>query len=123
MLETIGHFIQFDFDCSTAMAKSIKLFQPLENVYQSLGIQTAQPRLYDRISVKCYLLLMSLAVISNLSVAYFLFASKSVAERGDAFYIGTSQYSNIFYIITYIGEAPKIRHLIRQFEAFFEKSK
>lgn len=106
------------------MAKSVKLFQQVEKVFQSLGIRTAQPKLYDRISVKCYILLMSLSIISNSSMVYLLFAAKStVADRGDAFYIGTSQYSNIFYIITYIREAPKLRHLIGKFEIFFEESK
>lgn len=122
MLGTIAHCVQFDFDCSSVMAKSIKLFQQLENVYQSLGIRTSQPKFGDRVSFKCYLFLTSLAIISTFSVVYFLFAAKSVAERGDAFYIGTSQQSNIFYIITYIRGAPQIRHLIGKFEIFFAES-
>lgn len=123
MFETIHNFFQFDFECSTvAMAKSIKLFVRLEKVYQSMGIETAQPKFKDRISIKCYIFLMGLTIISNSSIIYLIFEAKSVAERGDAFYIGTSQYSNIFYIITYIRQAPEIHYLIGKFEIFFQES-
>lgn len=123
MLEEVPHFIQFDFDCSTAMAKSVKLFQLLESVYESLGIQMAQPKLRGRVSFRCYIYSIVLIVSSIAAAVFFVSEGQSVGERGDAFYMIICVYSNILYIITYVGQAPEIRQLIGKFESFFQESK
>lgn len=123
MLELVPHFIQFDPNSTAAMAKSIKLFQPLEKVYQSLGIQMSQPKLKNRASVRCYIYSTVLIICLVASMEFFVSEGKSVGERGDAFYMIICFLSNLLYIITYIGEAPKIRQLVGKFEMFFEESK
>lgn len=105
------------------MAKSVKLFQQLEKVYQSLGIQMSEPKLKDRASLRCYIYTIILIVVSIASVKFFISGGKSVGDRGDAFFMITCIYSNLIFIITYIGEAPEIRQLIGKFEVFFEESK
>lgn len=123
MLEVSTHVIQFEFNCSTAMTKTIILFQQLEKVYQSLGIQMSQPKLKDRFSLRCCIYSILLIVFSIAALVFFVSEGKTVGDRGDAFYMIICVYSNILYIITYIGEAPKIRRLIGKFEIFFEESK
>lgn len=123
MLTDVSHFIQFDFDYHTAMVRTIKLFQRLDKVFESLGIYMSRPKLKDRLSFRCYIFTISLIIISHSTVVYFLFNAKSVADRGDAFYIWISQYSNLFYIVTYARQAPEIRHFIENFEKYFQNSK
>ena len=105
------------------MAQTIKLFQPLEKVHQSLGIQTSQPKSKDRVSLKCYFFLMSMIIYLISSLAFFMFDGESVAESGDSFYQVSTQIASIFHLITYIREVPEIRRLIRKFEDFIQKSK
>lgn len=100
------------------MAKSVKLFQQLEKVYQSLGIQMSEPKLKDRASLRCYIYTIILIVVTIASVKFFISGGKSVGDRGDAFFMITCIYSNLI-----IGEAPEIRQLIGKFEVFFEESK
>lgn len=115
--------LSFSLISTAAMAKPIKLFQHLEIVYRALGIRTSEPELKNRISPKCYFWLISMAIYSTLSLAYFIFKAKYVAELGDTFYIASTSASGIFQIITHIREVLKLRQLNEKFETFFQEGK
>lgn len=105
------------------MAKSIKLFQPTEKVYELLGIETSQPTPRKRVSFQWLFLLICTTIHFVSSVMFFLFEAQSVADRGDSFYQVSTQVATIFHIITYPREVPNIRQLIGKYEHFFEDSK
>lgn len=105
------------------MAKPIKLFQPLEKVYQSLGIRRYQPKLRDRVSPKCIFLLMAMAIYFTSSLVFCVSGAKSVAERGDSFYIVATQIALMYLIILYIREVPGMHQFTGKFENLFQQSK
>lgn len=107
----------------TTMAKSIELFQPIEMVFQSFGIQASGPKLKDRISFKFCFFVMCTVINLASSLAFFLFEAKSVADCGDSFYQTSTMSAMTFHIITYCWKSLEIHQLIEQFEKFFNKSK
>lgn len=106
-----------------AKAKPIKLFEPLEGVYHSLGIQRSGPKLTDRTSLQWCYLLGAMITYSAASLAFCMFKAKTVAEKCDTFYNASTNAMLSFQMITYILEAPKLCRLIEKFESFFMESK
>lgn len=113
----------FNLILYAAMAKSIKLFQPTEKVYELLGIETSQPTPRERVSFQWLFLLICTTIHFVSSLGFFMFEAKKVADRGDSFYQVSTQVATIFHIITYPREVPNIRQLIGKYEHFFEDSK
>lgn len=70
---------------------------PLEEVYQSLGIRKSQPKVLYRIS--------------------------AVADRGDSFYIVSTNIAIVNKIIFYVRDVPKLRQLTKKFECFIQQNK
>lgn len=104
------------------MASPIKLFKPLEEVYQILGIRRSEPKLSKRVSPRCFFLLSSLVIYAASSLAFFILRAKSVAEFGDTFYIASINAASIFLIITYVREVSELRQLTEKFEVHFQES-
>lgn len=103
--------------------KRVKLFEPLEGVYQSLGIRTSEPKVLSRFSLKCWYFLSCMGIYTTSSFAFCMFEAKTVAEHCDTFYNASTDTMLVFQIIRYAIEGPELRKLLEKFEDHFEKSK
>lgn len=103
--------------------KPIKLFEIVEGAYQWLGIRRSESKLKDRVSLKCYFLLLTMSTYITASLAFCMFEAKTVAEHCDTFYNASTGIMLIFQISTYIREVPKSRQLTKKFENFLQESK
>lgn len=57
------------------------------------------------------------------SLVFFIFEAKSVAERGDSFFIVAMDIALIYQVVRYIREEPEIRQLTGKFESFIQESR
>lgn len=105
------------------MDKSVKLFQPIEIVFPSFGIDPYGQKMKDRVSLKFFFFVACTSINCTAALAFFLFEGKSVADLGDSFYQASTMSVMTYHIINYCRISPAIHQLITQMEKFFEKSK
>lgn len=90
--------------------------------YEKLGIRD-EPKLIDRISLKCFVLLAFGIVYFIALSTFFIFESTSVTESGDAFFLIGTLISIFFISFRNIYDGPQVRRMIATYEAIFRESK
>lgn len=106
-----------------AMARAVKLFEPLDYGYELLGIQRYEVETKDRVTFKFFFLLGCMFTFFSSVFAFFLNGAKTVAERGDSFFAMTVHITSAYTLYMYAVERMRINNLIRDFEDMFEESK
>lgn len=119
----VNHSATFSLTLITAMAKPIKLFQPIEMVFRSFGIRAFGPELMDRVSFKYFFFLICTLINVASSLGFFLFEANTVADCGDSFYQASTMSTMAFHLMTYCWKSLEIHRLIRQFDRLFKISK
>lgn len=107
-----------------AMTGAIKLFQYVQNFYQTLGIHPPIQS-YQTFSLnRRNLFFLSCSVLTFiLSTAYLLFDAQSIQDFGIPFCASVIILSGFFIYIVQIWRNAEIFQLIEHFEKFIEQSK
>lgn len=105
------------------MAGSVKLFQHLETVFQSLAVLPSGRSHKQAIFWKrsFYFLSMILYVIGSL--AFLMFEAELISEYCDAFYLFSTESATTCYLIIYIRTMPDISAFLDKLNIFFQESK
>lgn len=108
----------------SVMAGSVKLFQCIQNYYQTMGIMNSYQSQqifsfnWKNLSFFCAMILMFISTFS-----FFLFNASTVADYGSSFFGSVSYLNTIVDFITNIWQIPNILLLIAVFEKYIEMSK
>lgn len=113
----------FSFILNAIMSGSIKLFQHLEKVFQSLTVlRSDQNRKKTHFWKRAfYFSSMILYVIGSL--AYLVFESELTSEFCDAFYLFTTESATTCYLLIYIWKTPQIFAFLDSLNHSFQESK
>lgn len=107
------------------MAASLKLFQHLETILQSIAVsKQSENKISERTIFwkrTCFFLSMILYMIASL--AYFVFEATSIVEYGDSFYLFSTECIITFILFTYVQKNSKISTFIDKLNTFLQKSK
>lgn len=100
-----------------AMAVSIKLFQYIRSLYQTMGIYSQQPNQHFSFNSRKMFFLFGLTLFFIIHFGYFLSETTF-----DAFYRSTPVFNALIDMILNIWRMPTILHLIELCEEFIGRS-
>lgn len=110
----------------TAMTRAVKVFQFIQKVYKTMGIDLPPAANQHRSisSINWRKLCFSIALIQMLvlSLAYLVIEAESVLEIGKCFYAISTEICSTIYFFINMYKMPKILQLFGKFERFIEKS-
>ena len=112
----------FSSNPKAIMAQTIKLFQHLETVLQSMAVLPSGQNQNQMIFWKRVFYFLSMILYIIASLVYFVSEAKTVVEYGDSFYMFSTESTTTFYLFTYIRKIPRISAFIDKFNDFFQKS-
>lgn len=106
------------------MARPIKLFQFTQKLYRLVGLYPPQSNINQSHSfnVENYFIIFTLAQMSILSGAFFLFEAKRLDEFGVSFHDVTTIITDLFYFISTLYQMENILKFIEQFEELIGES-
>lgn len=105
------------------MTSSMKPFQFVQRLYQTLGIFSPHPSHIFSINPRKLFVLMGMVVIATSRFGYFLFETTFAQDYGESFYGVIVEAIALFDFIVTVCFMPKISKLFIMYEKFIEQSK
>lgn len=105
------------------MTSSLKLFQSVQEFYQTMGIYSAQSNQLLSFNVKKVFFLFSITTTTISIGLFFLFKASTIQEYGSSLGGASADLYSLLDFVISVCQMPNILKLFELFEIFIEKSK
>lgn len=105
------------------MSFNVKLFQSVQEYFQTMGIYPTQPNQKYSFNLMSFLILVSMLVFLVPSMAFFLLKAETIEEYYNTFYASSSVLAYIACFMVNVWKMTNLLDLIARYERNILRSK
>lgn len=101
----------------------MKLFQSVQEFYQTMGIYPSQPNQNRSLNLRNLLILLSMISLIVCAMGYFILRAKTALELAETFYLSSTELACLINFIISFWKIDNIQMFSEKVEEFIQNGK